>query len=422
MKIPIGPSLLVLLLILSAASAQAQSSGVLMVVSQTLSGGVCPHTSDPGDFAIGSGTLNLNLTNASIAGGTYYACVQATKAGIPTKYQEVTITVTGGGGGSIACDYGPSYQGSIPAPAAAAGFTHCAANYDFTQTGSFTNNGHTYQWSNASTWLDCAGSSAPLFYGTQNCSGFFTTQDGGTQVLDMQASGSDQAAGGLTLSSFKSTGGQTPQSGVSFPQNFYFEFITRSPSSNLTNCCTTGPSSAVTDSWLYDPSGLGSSPPGVSFSTEEFDFIETGSDGGYGMGGCHEWSGYYCGAGNSVGGLDLNTYLDLGWRMTVDSSGNIANCTYHNNSGFGSPACNTANYLCQTAGSCGFSAPTQNNRFWHVLWSGTTGIQGSGPVHLYIQRETFWTCANWIDSANPGISNDYASGQHQCFTSPISSP
>src|SRR6516162_9190616 len=56
---------------------------------------------------------------------------------------------------SITCDIGPNYSGSIPAAATQAGFTHCAANYDFTYTGSFTNGSFTYQWSNLSSWLRC---------------------------------------------------------------------------------------------------------------------------------------------------------------------------------------------------------------------------------------------------------------------------
>src|SRR5690242_7504818 len=65
---------------------------------------------------------------------------------------------------AIACDVGTPYIGSIPAPAKAAGFTHCVANYDFTQTGPFTSGGNTYRWSNLSSWLECAGASSPLIF------------------------------------------------------------------------------------------------------------------------------------------------------------------------------------------------------------------------------------------------------------------
>ena len=34
----------------------------------------------------------------------------------------------------IACDIGPNYTGAVPAAALAAGFTHCAANYDFSNS------------------------------------------------------------------------------------------------------------------------------------------------------------------------------------------------------------------------------------------------------------------------------------------------
>jgi hypothetical protein len=55
----------------------------------------------------------------------------------------------------MSCDIGPSYTGSIPAAATQAGFTHWAANYDFTQTQQWTDNVGTHQWSNRSSWFTC---------------------------------------------------------------------------------------------------------------------------------------------------------------------------------------------------------------------------------------------------------------------------
>jgi hypothetical protein len=69
-------------------------------------------------------------------------------------------------GYAIQCDYGPPYTGAIPANATQAGFTHCAANYDFTYTGSWTDSMGTHQWcagslpcslANMSSWLSCTG-------------------------------------------------------------------------------------------------------------------------------------------------------------------------------------------------------------------------------------------------------------------------
>jgi hypothetical protein len=107
--------------------------------------------------------------------------------------------------GGVACDVGPPYQGSIPGPAAAMGFTSCL-NYDFTFTGTFSSKyyyshnssgvsapnpaapgGAVYQWSDFSSWLRDAGASYPLMYlfnSPSDYGDFYQiTTDGGTQVL-----------------------------------------------------------------------------------------------------------------------------------------------------------------------------------------------------------------------------------------------
>ena len=100
----------------------------------------------------------------------------------------------------IACDIGPNYIGSIPAPAQAVGYTHCAANYDFTSSTTFNNGagGSGYNFSNISTWLYCNGSgggtasnpTGPLWYvidtgnGVQApCSDMSIINDGGSNSL-----------------------------------------------------------------------------------------------------------------------------------------------------------------------------------------------------------------------------------------------
>jgi hypothetical protein len=69
---------------------------------------------------------------------------------------------------AVGRDHRPRHRaaltGAIPAAATQAGFTHCAANYDFTQTGSFTSGGHTYQCSNLSSWLESAGALTLLLF------------------------------------------------------------------------------------------------------------------------------------------------------------------------------------------------------------------------------------------------------------------
>ena len=95
------------------------------------------------------------------------------------------------------------YTGSIPAAATQAGFTHCAANYDFTQTQSFTDSVGTHQWSNLSSWLSCSGStSAPYLFdyviGSDSVpcdtSHQNVTTVNGVQVLQLTYAVADQSA------------------------------------------------------------------------------------------------------------------------------------------------------------------------------------------------------------------------------------
>lgn len=91
----------------------------------------------------------------------------------PSANITVTVVPVAPVAGSVACDIGPSYTGSIPAAAAQAGFTHCAANYDFTQTQAFTDQLGTHTWSDLSSWFVCSNvTAAPYlwkFIGTTGC-------------------------------------------------------------------------------------------------------------------------------------------------------------------------------------------------------------------------------------------------------------
>ena len=65
-----------------------------------------------------------------------------------------SLLAAGPASAQVACDIGPTYMGSLPADAQAAGFTKCAANYDFTQP----------FYATASNWLDCAGATTPQWF------------------------------------------------------------------------------------------------------------------------------------------------------------------------------------------------------------------------------------------------------------------
>jgi hypothetical protein len=160
-----------------------------------------------------------------------------------------------GSGGSIACDIGPSYNGNVPAAATQAGFTHCAANYDFTQTQSWTDNvgingasPATHQWSNMASWFICQQNSTAtgmlFYYGPSGQVGCDTahqkiTMDGSTQVLALSYYLTDKNAGLYSNSPATADFSGPPPGnvGTTFPEQSYGEFVFKM---DTTNTCGAG--------------------------------------------------------------------------------------------------------------------------------------------------------------------------------------
>jgi hypothetical protein len=292
------------------------------------------------------------------------------------------------------CDIGPNYTGSIPAGAQAAGFTHCAANYDFTVSTNFTYNGHSYNLTNTSTWLDTCGATYPLWYVTASdgvgnpatCNAWSITTDGGTQVLQMHWDPS------FMTSPIYTTGMQT-SGAVDFPLGSYFQATYRS---------TTGS--------FGDPRGSGAPFVSAWWSWQannpvlEIDFLETyaySAATGKGLcgsmvcgagAGAHDWGtngsfpiATYEASGGS--GYDPTIYETIGTRVTNDGSTNVAGCGYLNN----------------TFLSCGVSGnlsqPSQyQNRSYLIMYDGPQANDGYTPTvaqDIFVKSIVVFSCANW---------------------------
>jgi hypothetical protein len=154
----------------------------------------------------------------------------------------------------ITCDIGPPYTGAIPAAAIQAGFTHCAANYDFTYTGTWTStiagNTYTYQWSNMSGsggisgWFSCvSGARPPALFSREgsntvpcDATHVFMTTDSGAQVLAMAFLKSDNDAG-LYWNRYD-TDGDPSYPAFNMAEQYYIEFVVRPSTMNMcSNYC-----------------------------------------------------------------------------------------------------------------------------------------------------------------------------------------
>jgi hypothetical protein len=317
--------------------------------------------------------------------------------------------VSAGSDPTYPCDIGPPYTGSIPAQAQQAGFTHCAANYDFTQTQSFTDSLGTHQWSNLSSWFSCNNTTPYLFAlngvtlvpcdtSHQNI-----TTDGGTQVLALTYTLADAQAGNYqnNLASGVST------NGTQFPNQFYVEHVIRPTTTSPCGSCLF----YYLQTWV---AGNGSNP---CFIETDNEFSTTGWDVGMALWNapCGTSSYYYDISSNPSSSTPISTsnYTTFGELLTADGLETVATCA---NLATGAVAGlpKTAFVGCGSwdLSSWPVNAPqAMSARMNLVLHEGpeSAGQGGSGwtatSETTYFQRVTFWTCAN------------YASGP--CYTNPV---
>ena len=139
---------------------------------------------------------------------------------------DLSVQVVPPSSNGIACDIGPNYTGSIPAAAQAVGFTHCAANYDFSNT----------FYSNMANWLDCAGATTPQWWNLRYagtaavpCGRYNVIADSafGTNALQSIFQPADWPASSSTEIDTTNTGSPTFGSspGFFFASTFYAEVV-----------------------------------------------------------------------------------------------------------------------------------------------------------------------------------------------------
>jgi hypothetical protein len=142
-------------------------------------------------------------------------------------------------GTGVSCAIGPNVA-AIPAPAQAAGFNTCVANWDFGSTSNFTYNGATYKFSQPASgggitgWLSCSGPQANALwwakgYNSPNnppCSDFNIINDSsiGRSVLSMIFTAADAANSvSATWMALWTGGGGVPVTSAvyKFPENLF---------------------------------------------------------------------------------------------------------------------------------------------------------------------------------------------------------
>jgi hypothetical protein len=319
----------------------------------------------------------------------------------------------------IACDIGPNYTGSIPAQATQAGFTHCAANYDFTQSQSFTDSIGTHQWSNLSSWFVC-GNTAPFLFTRHDFSDVpcdtahvNIITDGSKQVLALSYYLTDKNNGQYSNSLDTATEIGATTVGTSFPEEIYIEQVIRVNSNNVCSSSCLAYSLAT-----YAPNFQVNNP---CFVSGDFDEISGFSGDTLANTGLHLWNPT-CGTSGGVFGpspptespIANSSYSTYGSLMTADNAnpGHFALCSnWGSGAVSGLPAsafksCTSAFQVVPPS-----TAPIFLARQMVQLWEGPESFGQGGSVWTgtqhttYIQRVTVWTCAGWLTG--------------QCYNNPV---
>lgn len=312
----------------------------------------------------------------------------------------------------ISCDTGDPL--AVPSMAAAAGFSHCVLNADFTKVGG--------AFSDIAKFIDgCGATGTKIFQayyaysGTPvPCNRMDIEDDGGTQVLHVQYLRGDSAATGYirpvelgypTLhhnGAIQSGWPQPASPGTeNLPQEMYAEITFRMPTYSL-NQGQLGKD--IPFAWWQMGAAGEPKVGGI-----EIDYIEINSDSNFGSGwnnstGMRDW----CTTGNCdqinqpiVTHTDYTQYHTFGVLVTSDLKTNFAKCLFTDGMLNG----------CQTispADATGYR--TDRTKFFNyaAVWVGNNGGSGGpdyesvNPVDVYIKSMTIWDCPTYSTTNCPG--------------------
>jgi hypothetical protein len=315
--------------------------------------------------------------------------------GNPSANLTVQIAPTSDPPNSIACDIGPNYTGSIPAGAQAAGFTHCAANYDFTSS----------QFASLSNWLDCAGASTPLWYSVPDGTSSDLCSAAGTSMFAMTSDGSLPQVLGLTYgptmystgiydTKISTTNRDPFSAGTSFPLGAYYEAVYRTTASAI-GWCPSSQTFCVNLAWwnwsLSGNTSLNPNPTFIEFDNDEI--YSSGSGMGWGQWNPRAFSSQVTPLVQTVSGYDASQYGTYGARMASDGRTTVQYCSYFSApylSFSGNLACATYN---PSAGSTQFTQRNINIFSFGPQFSSVPSPTKMG--NAYIQRVTVFTCPGW---------------------------
>jgi hypothetical protein len=287
------------------------------------------------------------------------------------------------GNGPVACDIGPPAY--LPAEAAAAGFTHCAANFDFSQP----------TYARLSDWFDCDGTNSNVLWHSGSAGITFVNPCNIQQKVDtdpvtgMQVTVENfkwltsygDAAG--TLYQANQIGGQTFNNWTHSPTftvgNYYVETVNRLEGPACTSCPPN--SGGPDDVYMW---GYYGSPDGGGL---EIDVCELNTIG-FGAGNCggcaNSSSGYWTSWGpnrrNLVARYSVFDYHTYGTLLTSDGATNKYACMY-------------VDHVLQNDSGCQIAQTNHfNNRSWVLVSGGSNSGTATQNIDFDVQYIRVWSC------------------------------
>jgi hypothetical protein len=309
---------------------------------------------------------------------------------------DLSVEVVPASPNGIACDIGPAYTGAVPAAAQAAGFTRCAANYDFSN--SF--------YAARSNWLDCAGAANPQWWNLSYsggavapCSRFNIIADPafGTNALQSIYLPSDWP--NELATELDTTNSSSPRPGTNpgffFATQFYAEvaeYVTANAQNNAYTRTTCGTSPAQLGSGLWT---------WAAPNTVETDFMEfyPGLNKCGNGGNTIDWNdgAYSTGAALTLGNNGGQPGQQAGYDPTIPhtygvlqtaSGTTYTRCNYMDGTQLGS-ACFSA----------AFGSAVLSSKSWMKMSMGphtnSASTQPAVNVDLRVQRVTIWECPSY---------------------------
>jgi hypothetical protein len=314
-------------------------------------------------------------------------------------------------GPAAACDNGNALR--VPAMAAAAGFSHCVLNADFTKFGGL--------FGNIANFIDgCGGSGTKIFQayyaysGVQvPCNRMTIEKDDGTQVLHLRYQRGDSSGTGTirplefaypTLHHRGAVQSGWPQPASprteSLPQEMYTEITFRMPKASLDQGQL---GRDIPFAW-WQMGAAGLQNPHVV----EVDYIEINSDSNFSSGwnnstGMREWGGNPDSWPNQAiqAYTDYTQYHKFGVLVTSDEKTNFAKCLFMDDVLAG-----CQRLIPSTAAA--YRTDRTDNLNYVAIWVGNNGgdagpdYESINPIDIYIKSMTIWECPSYDATTCPG--------------------